>query len=521
MLNTLRNFLFLVVFSILAIAFSTSEVFGHGLGAETFPPTEIDGKLVTLEVSSSTPNPEDNNGQQISISLIDFNSKITIRDVTFLIESEHGTKFLFKKEFKADNGFVVFNFVSESTDSIEIVEEESGNFFGSLIGLDSRMITVKGPKLSDGGLYKFNVSVLTIDGYSKVLDEPLVYNSGISIAQAKDHPINDPNFGSQTIQTITYYDEIEDFQYNPKTREVTFWMPFDWNSDNINRTSVVHEELVIPKTFGDLLVSGFSMYINDIKLSDNIITIDDFFSEGRIVHFIINQKELWRIFNQTQNQDGMNFIVKPNSEENQLSSITDNGQFRILVSSEPKNLKSNSKARINFNIMDVFLKNRPIAVNYDLIVSQDGKTLHKQSGVSTDSKEQLNVAEFSIPSDISGIVNVNFENLDGNDLARASLPMVVDRIGEEEKISIPEWIRNNAAWWADGQIDDGTFIQGIEYLIKNNIIIIPKTEQESSDTKEIPAWIKNNAAWWAQGLITDDDFVKGIQYLVEKGIIEV
>ena len=153
---------------------------------------------MTLEVSSSTNNPEENNDQQISISFIDFNSKVTLRDVTFLIKSERGTQFLFEKEFKADNGFIVFNFVSEDTDSIQIVEEEEGNFFGSLLGLDSRLVNVKGPKLSEGGLYKFDVSILTADGYSKELEEPIFFRSGISIAQTKDHEIDDPNFGKQT-----------------------------------------------------------------------------------------------------------------------------------------------------------------------------------------------------------------------------------------------------------------------------------------------------------------------------------
>ena len=92
-------------------------------------------------------------------------------------------------------------------------------------------------------------------------------------------------------------------------------MPFEWTASNINQTSVVHEEIVIPKTFGDLLVSGFSMYVNGIKLSDDIVTIDDFFSEERIVHFIINQKELWNIFEKHENQNGMNFIIKPTISE--------------------------------------------------------------------------------------------------------------------------------------------------------------------------------------------------------------
>ena len=35
---------------------------------------------------------------------------------------------------------------------------------------------------------------------------------------------------------------------------------------------------------------------------------------------------------------------------------------------------------------------------------------------------------------------------------------------------IPGWIKNNAEWWADGQIDDNTFVSGIQYLVKVGII---------------------------------------------------
>jgi phosphonate transport system substrate-binding protein len=35
---------------------------------------------------------------------------------------------------------------------------------------------------------------------------------------------------------------------------------------------------------------------------------------------------------------------------------------------------------------------------------------------------------------------------------------------------IPSWIKNNAGFWADGDIDDTTFLNGIEFLIENKII---------------------------------------------------
>ena len=78
--------LLLIVFFIFSCVFviSYENVYGHGVGSETFPPVNLNGKLVTLEVSSSTNNSDTSEDQQISISLIDFDSNVTLRDVTFL-----------------------------------------------------------------------------------------------------------------------------------------------------------------------------------------------------------------------------------------------------------------------------------------------------------------------------------------------------------------------------------------------------------------------------------------------------
>ncbi|HEY5736291.1 MAG TPA: peptidase [Nitrosopumilus sp.] len=510
----------LLIFSTLFI-FGFDSVFGHGVGSETFPPVALNGKQVTLEISSSKNDSEASDDQQISISMIDFDSKITLRDVTFLIKSYRGETFLFEQEFKADNGFIVFNFVSKDVDSVVIEEETDNGLLGSLLGFESRMVHVKGPKLSEGGLYKFDISILTANDYSQKLKVPLVFNAGISIAQTTKHSFVDPNFGEQTIDVVTYYDEISDFQYDSNLKEIRYSMPFEWSESNINQTSVVHEELVIPKTFGDLLVSGFSMYVNEVKLSDDITTIDDFFSDGRVVHFIIYQKELLNVFENGSNQNEMNFVIKPDRDYIHLSSVTENGQFRILASMEPENLKSNSNAKIIFDITDVFLKNRPVSTSYNFSVTQNEKIIYEQSGTSTDSKDQHNIAEFIVPDDVSGIVNLNFYNLDNNNLAKTSIPIVINRVTNQNEISIPDWIRNNALWWSEEQIDNKTFIQGVEYLIKNDIIIIPQTQQEATETQQIPSWIRNNAEWWAAGQIDDETFVQGLEFLIKQGIIRV
>jgi len=107
----------------------------------------------------------------------------------------------------------------------------------------------------------------------------------------------------------------------------------------------------------------------------------------------------------------------------------------------------------------------------------------------------------------------NAERLLGIESASTQLPV---------DTAIPAWIKNNAGWWADGQIPDSAFVQGIQFLIKEGVMIIPETEtSESSDSQGIPDWIKNNAGWWATGQIDDVAFVNGIQFLIQAGLIQV
>jgi len=86
---------------------------------------------------------------------------------------------------------------------------------------------------------------------------------------------------------------------------------------------------------------------------------------------------------------------------------------------------------------------------------------------------------------------------------------------------IPDWVKNNAGWWSDGLISDNDFVQGIQYLIQQSIIIVPETGQTQDQSRQIPDWVKNNAGWWSDGLIGENDFVNGIQWLISNGILRI
>jgi hypothetical protein len=93
---------------------------------------------------------------------------------------------------------------------------------------------------------------------------------------------------------------------------------------------------------------------------------------------------------------------------------------------------------------------------------------------------------------------------------------------KESKPVVPEWIKDNAKWWSEGQIGDSDFTNGIQFMIKENIISIPDLPEQASETSEsVPDWVRNNAKWWSENKISSIDFISGIKYLVEQGIIQV
>ena len=88
-------------------------------------------------------------------------------------------------------------------------------------------------------------------------------------------------------------------------------------------------------------------------------------------------------------------------------------------------------------------------------------------------------------------------------------------------ILIPEWIKNVAGFWNAGDINDASFLEAIEYLIQNDIIVVPSSDSSAESSGTIPAWVKNTAGWWATDQIDDESFVNAIQFLIQAGLIQV
>jgi len=77
------------------------------------------------------------------------------------------------------------------------------------------------------------------------------------------------------------------------------------------------------------------------------------------------------------------------------------------------------------------------------------------------------------------------------------------------------------------KFSDGKFIVKSQYgnskstVNTSSFLIVSGNPPTMESSNEIPVWIKNNAGWWADGSIDDSSFVQGIQFLVQEGFMKI
>ena len=86
---------------------------------------------------------------------------------------------------------------------------------------------------------------------------------------------------------------------------------------------------------------------------------------------------------------------------------------------------------------------------------------------------------------------------------------------------VPDWIKTTAGFWVDDFSSDGEFINAIQFLINEGVIVIPPTPSGQSSGAEIPSWIKTTTGFWVDGFSSDDEFVNAIQWLIQNGIMRI
>ncbi|MBI5146289.1 MAG: hypothetical protein HZA84_03620 [Thaumarchaeota archaeon] len=399
------------------------EAFGHGFGSETMPPVLIGGKNVTLSMGEYQLTPDSaQNSKVITIMLYETNTKKPISDVTFHVIASRHDVVLFDHTFQRHDGDLDINIITTDSKEVTIKEESGTGWLGSLVGSKSNAAIITGSIFETGGLYDFKVEILTAGSYFDKLDPPITYDVGLSIPDTKSYKTKDSVGTDQTIGIITYYDQISDFEFASNDKSVKFKMPFDWSEKNINQVSVVHQEIRIPKSFGDLLSSKYVVHVNGFKLPENAVIIDDYSAPDRLVHIIANRNDVAELGKNVITDNYMEFVLQPSGQKTALLTYTTNAQYSITLEHFPEPLLAGSDAEFLFEIREM-PQNKTVAVPYDFVMIQNDKEIFKKTG--TTDKSVQNKIQFQMPNNISGATTLRFENIGNNQYASADFPLAI------------------------------------------------------------------------------------------------
>lgn len=378
--------IFTLFFVLLIIMPTITQAFGHGLSIDTPPPVNYQGRDITITAEMLPAFYDDVNiDKQIKIRAFDSKTGENIKNVNFLIGLNYKDEMIFRNFFFTQNGDLIIKVYPTSNGEIQITGEKE-SLLGGWTATDTKPIELRGPIFNSGGLYHLEIAIRTIDKPDNILDEPIKYDAYISIGQTTYYDQKTKEGQDVKFKVRSYYDTITNFEYDPTENTISFEIPFDWSEQNISQIPYVHEEILFPKYFADLLANSYTGQVNGIDLFKSSISVDDYSVEdGRIVHFIILQDHL-RVLRDMQKKSGdlpnyMKFkLVASDEIKFPLSAKTKNEQFQVDLSWDPLVMQPNQKTRFIFTIRDpTTLATKQNSV-YDFVILQNGKEIHRSSG---------------------------------------------------------------------------------------------------------------------------------------------
>lgn len=401
--------------------------YGDGLASEILPPEVIGSKNVTLSINSS-PFLIDNThvGTQINFAVMDADTQQPLPDVTLAVSSFRGTNSLFGHIFKSDGGNFLIDIIPEPSGDVTI--EDKGGAFASVFGQNSGSYDVKGPVFNSGGLYRFKIEILTMGSYNNQVSKS--YNAAISIPETNQYEVQDSEYGKQNVTLIAYYDQLSNFHYDAKKKTINFTMPFDWSDSNLKQVTVVHQEIKIPKTFGDFVVTKYNAYVNDVKLGDKAVSIDDYSANDlRIVHLILYKSDLANIKNKGDSSQQMIYSLSPASEDNfPIEQFTRNAQYKVSLRWDPAKIAPGNTTEFSFKILDPYLVNKTVnSLDYDFTVIEGSNYVIYHNTGKTSSDGSLTTISVPFPSNYTGPITIGFEKLNGNSFADSEFSAIVSK----------------------------------------------------------------------------------------------
>jgi hypothetical protein len=464
------------------------NVYGDGLTMENLPPASVGDREASLFIKISPPIlTQDTAGDKfLELRLFDAKTGETIQHTSFLISVDKEGKLLMRDLFHTHSGNLTIKIQSEDLDVNDVVvygDEEP--FQGGWTSVNDK-ITVRAPILLDAGLYHFEIEIFGIDNDRIIFipSEAPRFDSWLSVGDIFDQTVS-AGGKSYDLTVTSYYDKINNFNYDDIKKTVSFSMPFNWDASRLEtQTIFVHEEIHFPTSFKEFSQAvTYKATVNEFPITGKMLIADPYsMDDTLILHFLLSKENILDIAKTIESDTKtMEFSLSPDTgimtEKNSFDIKFDSGAFAKVQYDS----KLVSGEEIPFEIT-IFDKDNKLLkwVTYGYRIEDSlGAKIYESKNTDPNRPgilltEGIDKQEFDFKSAgkykmTLAIFSHGLDNLQTfSGIASTSFNIGSGTVQNE----IPSWIKNNAGWWADGSIDDNSFVQGIQYLIKEGIMKI-------------------------------------------------
>ena len=148
-----------------------------------------------------------------------------------------------------------------------------------------------------------------------------------------------------------------------------------------------------------------------------------------------------------------------------------------------------NQVQYDFWVVDVDSEGKPLTPPLRSLADEDGRLyLYSPSG---QSELEFTVSESGTANYLLYIYGLSPENIvpPVNERDFLLLPLEVHprtpadpsppQPADGTESAIPDWIKTTALWWAEGEINDDSFLQGLQFLIREGILVVPQTDTDA------------------------------------------
>jgi len=420
----------LIVSLILSSTFILSA-FGNGFSAEDLPPASVGNRQISLFVQMSPPVLTLENQQQptITLRLYDRNTNQNITHVTYFVKLEKNGNVLLTDWFHDHEGDLQIQVRPKQADRTVIYGEKEPILEGWM-QRGTVPVVAEGPIFLEGGLYHFIVEIFTIDTDKTIFAQKdlLKYEAWVSVADITSYQVKYDNKDNR-VDVVSYYDRIEDFNFDSEKLQLKFSTPFNWDLSRIEKapTFLVHEEVRIPRSFAEFAGKNYTATAEGVQVSGNELLVDDVNPDYIIVHYLLSKESITKLAtNAEKSKNGMGKIIftlaptgavpevpKAIAEEAPTPPImkaTDKGTLNIELSWSPIMMEPDKETRFVIRFLQPDTNEQQLHIDYRFYIIKDGEQVfttpkaHTTLGNSTIAYTFLSAGNYVVGVELLGLL---------------------------------------------------------------------------------------------------------------------